>query len=461
MVNVRTWSRRARVIGVVGVLALVATACGGDDDDAGSAATTAAAPVTTAGAATTATTSASSAAPTTSGGTATTSGDTATTVGDTATTSAATTGGSGPPADAIEVPIGEAFSAGATYGLLDQPSKTGVDMAVQEINDAGGFQVAGKNYKLVAHSVDTTDTPAQATAAFQGLIDQYHPVAIFGPTVSPIAIATQVVANREKTIEVSASTAWSAILGQPETKYLIKTKPPEAIAANMQHEAVFKAFPGMKTSVIFATDEASGHAAAEVWEKDQKDLGMDVSTTYFPPDLTDANSLITKIRDNPPDFITVTGAAQPAMNAVLDKLIQEKIGKVLFSNCNYLAAHKFQAGEPPFTCISIPADLTHTTNPTFKAFAEKYTAFTGKQVDGLSFWAMTQYPYVYALVDAMKKAGTVTDTDKIIEAMHGYESSDHTVTLKIDDRGEATTSMELTIADGDQIKVVNIEPPAG
>jgi ABC-type branched-subunit amino acid transport system substrate-binding protein len=432
-----TTRRRAALVGGAALLALVAAACGSDNSSSGSAATTAAASATTASAA------------------ATTAAGAATTAGGTATTAAAAASGPATP-----VPIGLAFSNGASYGLLDQPSATGVKMAVKEINDAGGFDVGGKKYTFEIHEVDTTDTPAQATAAVQGLIDQYKPVAIFGPTVSPLAIATQVVANRDKTIEVSASTAWGAILGKPDTKFLIKTKAPEPTAARMQHSALLDAFPGMKTAVILATDEAAGHAAAGVWEKDQKELGLDVQTTYFPPDLTDASSLITKLRDNPPDLITVTGAAQPAMNAALDKLNESKIGKVLFSNCNYRAAHQFKATDLPFACISVPSDLPTTTNPQFTAFRDKLEAFTGKKADGLSFWALTQYPYVYALADAMKAAGSVTDTDAIVSHMRNYTSDDHAVAIKIDGNGESTTAMELTIVQNGATKVVTIEPPA-
>jgi hypothetical protein len=127
-------SRQAVLVGGVAMLALVAAACGSSSKSSSN--TTAATTVATATTAPTATTATGASTATTAGGSTATTG-----AGSTATTAATT--GSGPPADAIAVPIGLAFSAGATYGLLDQPSAAGVKLAVKEINDAGGFQVAG------------------------------------------------------------------------------------------------------------------------------------------------------------------------------------------------------------------------------------------------------------------------------------------------------------------------------
>ncbi len=144
--------------------------------------------------------------------------------------------------------------------------------------------------------------------------------------------STQVVANREKVIEVSAPRR----RGPPSSEHPRRSTSSSRYARRRPSRpacstpGLLKTFPGMKTAVILATDEAAGHASAEICGADQKELGLDVQTIYFPTDMTDPSSLITRLRDNPPDLVTVTGAAQPAMNGTLDKLNEAKIGKVLF-----------------------------------------------------------------------------------------------------------------------------------
>jgi len=431
---------RVGVLGVVAVLALAAAACGSDNSSSSSATTAAPA----------------SAAATTAAG-----AGTATTAAASATTAAGATTG-GPPADAIGVPIGLAFSTGATYGAIDGASQAGAQLAVKEINDAGGFKVNGKDYKLDAHLVDTTDTPAQATAAVQGLMDQYKVVAVFGPTVSSNATATQVVANREKVIEVSAATAWSTILGKPETKYLVKSLTLADDIAKMQNQAFLKKYPDLKTAEILATDEAAGQASAKAYGAALEADGLKVDTTYYPTDMTDFSSIITKLRDNPPDLIMVTGAAQSSMNGMLDKLQDAKLGKLQYgANCGYRQTKQFTADDVPFACTSSPADMPFSQDPAIMKYRAAYEAFTGKPSDGLSFYSLTQYPFVYALVEAMQKAGTVTDTDAIINALHGYASNAHAVGLTIGDDGHATTSLEVSFSGpNNAVEVQRVDPPA-
>src|SRR5215472_16209892 len=58
--------------------------------------------------------------------------------------------------------------ANAYWGFM--PSH-GARMAVAEINQAGGFQVAGKTYKLDLIQVDTRGEPREATVQFAKLLE--------------------------------------------------------------------------------------------------------------------------------------------------------------------------------------------------------------------------------------------------------------------------------------------------
>jgi branched-chain amino acid transport system substrate-binding protein len=85
--------------------------------------------------------------------------------------------------DSIKIPnIGELSGAGATVGTN---FKNGAEMAVAEINAAGG--ILGK--KIVLDNADTGSDPGKARAAIQRALDD-KPIAIFGPGYSGSVKAT-------------------------------------------------------------------------------------------------------------------------------------------------------------------------------------------------------------------------------------------------------------------------------
>ena len=107
----------------------------------------------------------------------------------------------GPAANANEIKIGinyELSGGVATYG---QSSVEGIEMAIEEINAAGGIN--GK--KLVAVKYDTKSEPAEATTLATKLMTQDKVVAIMGPATSGSFKATIPVANKNKVPVASGS----------------------------------------------------------------------------------------------------------------------------------------------------------------------------------------------------------------------------------------------------------------
>src|SRR5690606_13947425 len=122
---------------------------------------------------------------------------------------------------------------------------------------------------------------------------------------------------------------------------------------------------------------------------------------------------------------------------IFDRLQEAKVGKLHSGNCAYRDVHVLQDSDIPYACFSTPADLPYSADPEVAEYKERLEAYTGEPVDGVAYWSLTQYPFVYALVDAMTAAGTVEDTDAIIEELRGMKSDQHVVTLSIGDTGEA------------------------
>ncbi len=70
-----------------------------------------------------------------------------------------------------------------TYGWM---SSQGVRVAVDEINKAGGFQVAGKTYKLELVNPDTQGNPQQALIQLKKMLEEDKIRFVFGPFLTNV-----------------------------------------------------------------------------------------------------------------------------------------------------------------------------------------------------------------------------------------------------------------------------------
>ncbi len=73
--------------------------------------------------------------------------------------------------------------------------KNAAEMAVKEINDAGGLEVGGKKYQIDLFIEDNAGKADQSASAAQKLITQQNVVAIIGPNASRYAIPASEIAE--------------------------------------------------------------------------------------------------------------------------------------------------------------------------------------------------------------------------------------------------------------------------
>ena len=133
------------------------------------------------------------------------------TVGCSASPGGTTTGGAGDGADTIRLGVNYELSGDvATYGLA---SLVGIEMAVKEINDAGG--VGGKKLELFKY--DNKSDPAEATSLAERLMSQDNVIAVMGPATSGGFKATIPVANANRVPVVSGSATADDVTWDGET----------------------------------------------------------------------------------------------------------------------------------------------------------------------------------------------------------------------------------------------------
>jgi branched-chain amino acid transport system substrate-binding protein len=109
-----------------------------------------------------------------------------------------------------------------TYGWM---SSQGVRMAVDEINKAGGFQVAGKSYKLELVSPDTQGNPQQALIQLKKMLEEDKVKFVFGPFLTNVYKGIEGYARQHSHdfLLMGGATQIHYELGKPGNEYLIRT----------------------------------------------------------------------------------------------------------------------------------------------------------------------------------------------------------------------------------------------
>lgn len=87
---------------------------------------------------------------------------------------------------------------------IGQSSKNAADLAVAEVNDAGGMKVGDKTYTIELVVGDDENKPESAANVFQKLINQDNVIGIIGPPTSKCANAGAPIAESAKTVMISS-----------------------------------------------------------------------------------------------------------------------------------------------------------------------------------------------------------------------------------------------------------------
>jgi len=267
------------------LLALVATACGGD------ATTPASPPAPT------------STAPTPAAGSTPVLAD---------TPAASTSGAGGAVPASGPVPIGVSVAQTSNVALLGQEEVIGAQLAEKYFNDKGG--VNGTPIKLIYQ--DTGGDEVGANNAFLSLINKDKVVAIVGPTLSQQAFSADKLASAAKVPVVGPS---NTAAGIPQIgPYVQRVSAPIALVAPNAVKAALKQNPNIKkVAVFFAQDDAFSKSETGTFQATVKSLGLDLVTVQkFSTKDTDFTTQATAALNLQPDLAIVSGLAADGGNLV-------------------------------------------------------------------------------------------------------------------------------------------------
>ncbi|NLB77845.1 MAG: ABC transporter substrate-binding protein, partial [Clostridiaceae bacterium] len=214
--------------------------------------------------------------------------------------------GCGGSTNANEIKIGINYELTGEVASYGQASVDGIELAIDEINAAGGIN--GK--KINAVKYDNKSDKSQATTLATKLMTQDKVVAVLGPATSGAFKATIPEANKNKVVVASGSaTADDVTVDANGVKeYAFRICFSDSYQGTAMANYALNNMSATKAVVIMdnSSDYAKG-LAANFTTTFEAGGGQVVATEAFVAGDTDFNAIITKIKGNDFDVIFIPG----------------------------------------------------------------------------------------------------------------------------------------------------------
>lgn len=313
-------------------------------------------------------------------------------------------------AEDVKVGIVQATSGGsaALYGVMQ---KNGAELAIEEVNASGAL---GK-FKIIPIHQDDAGDRGQTVNIFQRLLFQEKVKIIFGPTLANSAFAADPIAQKAQVPVIASSNTAPGITAMGD--YIFRTSAPELMVFPGVLDYAVKRYAPKTAAQIYGIDDMLMKTAYGVHKAALDKAGIKiVATETFQKGDVDYSAQLTKIKAANPDLLVIGGLAEETANIVrqarqlgiptstvilgANAAISTKLAELAGA-----AANGFLVGSGWFI------DFDAAKN---KAFVDAYSA---KYKSAPDTFAAQAYTSVYVFADAVKRAGGVSDSAKLRDAI--------------------------------------------
>lgn len=306
------------------------------------------------------------------------------------------------------------LSVGAEHGI---PSKRGVELAVEEVNKAGGIN--GQKVEVIFE--DEKDSPTTCVNAVQKLINVDKVVALVGPMTSGGVLAAGPTAESAKKLCITPTATSPKVSGMGQFVYRGCSR------IDFQSQAltdfVAKNWKPKTVAILFS-NEPYGKGCAELFGKDFEKLGIKVvAQESFMRGARDFKAQLTKIKSLNPDILFIPGYTQETAPAAAQArqlgMTQKILGVYGDMDVLYIElAGKAAEGH----VIASEYDEDYDT-PKNKEFKKRYYELAKKNNDPVNImFASLTYDSTGMVLAGMKKYGPTSEgIQKSLKEMKDYD----------------------------------------
>ena len=332
------------------------------------------------------------------------------------------------------IKIGELNSYKAVPAFLE-PYKKGWELAVEEINKAGGIN--GRKIEVISR--DDNGTPGDAVRVAEELVSREGVTMLTGGFLSHVGLAVSDFAKQRKVLFLAAEPLTDKLVWENGHRYTYRLRASTYMQTSMLVEDAVKL--NKKRWALIYPNYEYGQSAIASFKRlmAERQPGVEFVAEHAPAlGKIEAGAVAQAIADAKPDAIfNVTFGGD------LQKLVREGTTRGLFKD---VAVFSLLGGEPEYLdplkdeapvgwyVTGYPWEQIAT--PEHKAFIDAYKA---KWNDYPRLGSVVGYSALQTIAAALKKAGS-TETEKLVAAMDGlalttpfgpitYRAIDHQSTM--------------------------------
>ncbi|MFO1421399.1 MAG: ABC transporter substrate-binding protein [Candidatus Competibacteraceae bacterium] len=340
--------------------------------------------------------------------------------------------------------------------------RNAAEMAVKEVNAAGGLQVGKEKMKVELVVEDNAGKADQSAAAAQKLITQDEVLAIVGPNASRYAIPASEIAESSETVLITPwstnpKTTLDASTNKPK-KYVFRACFIDPFQGGVLAKFALENLKAKKAAVLYDVASDYNKGIAEVFKTNYEKLGGKIVAfeTYTTND-KDFSAQLTKIKDAKPDVIFLP-------NYYNEVPLQVQQAKRLGITVPFIGSDSW--GSPELLTLG-GADLngyyfsTHyapdNAAPVAKKFIADYEKAYGTKPDDVA--ALT-YDAFGLLFGSIKNAGKA-DRESIraaLATLPSYKGVTGDMKFQADSRDPIKSAVILQIKDGKFTYFTNANP---
>lgn len=330
----------------------------------------------------------------------------------------------------------------ARYGAF---SMHGAELAVKEINDAGGVN----GHKIELYNADSQGTPVEGVSATRRLIDQDEVDFVIGDVSSSVTLAMQPIAEDAGVLLLNAASSNPKITygaGVGGFKWTYRNYPTDENRALVVAKYAAEQ-RGFTKFAVLSVDSDYGRSAIEFTKKYLPDFkGEILSEDYYKEGEVDFRSVLAKIRDGGAQAIIMYGLADTTPIIARQMVELGVAGRVTLIGNGEFNTEKTIASAPTALegAVEAAAWLPAWDSPESKAFVEKFTTTYSEAPNNHAY---VHWDTVNLLAAAVREAGSI-DREAVREALSKIKYKSPVGEVSFDDHNQARLPMILLQIEG-------------
>jgi branched-chain amino acid transport system substrate-binding protein len=344
--------------------------------------------------------------------------------------------------------------------VVGESCKNAAELAVKEINDAGGLDVGGRKYTIELLVEDNEDKAESAAAAAQKLATA-GVVAMIGPNASRNAIPAAEVAESSKMPMISpwstnTKTTLDAKTGDPK-QFVFRAAFIDDFQGVVAAKFAIDQLKTKKPAVLYDVASEYNKGIAEVYKRTMEDNGLTVVSfeTYTTGD-KDFSSQLTKIQQSGADSLFLP-------NYYGEVPLQVQQARKLGFTGDVVGSDSWGSAELITLCGADCEGLYFTTHyaadiatPKAQAFIKAYEAAYGKTPDDVAALTYDSFGMLFQALTAAGKSDRQAVRDAV-SSITSYEGV--TGNMQFKGTGDPVKSAVIIQISGGQFKYFSTANP--